>query len=229
MPKCFRNFIPWTPTRALPWTHCKAYSNSRPAPAFHSIRRFNLCSKITHMWRKWGTSQNFFLAFYWWTWKTNSYQKNYRKGPAKNMLHFLKKYKEKSHTCQEGGAHLRLSFWHLLMNLKNKQILKKLLKWANKKQKNFNIYNVAFIFKKIKKDTCRYHSQNLDYMIYSSWYIEQNKLKLLILGHFLPFHPPENLKNQNFQKWKNLLEILSFYTSVPKITITWCTVPEIWS
>ena len=28
--------------------------------------------------------------------------------------------KEKSHTCQEGGAHLRISFWHLLMNLKNK-------------------------------------------------------------------------------------------------------------
>ena len=119
-PKCFRNFIPWTPTRALPWTHCKAYNNSRPAPAFHSIRRFNLCSKITHMWRRWGTSQNFFLAFYWWTWKINSYQKNYRKGPIKNMLHFLKKYKEKSNTCEEGGAHLRLSFWHLLMNLKNK-------------------------------------------------------------------------------------------------------------
>ena len=26
---------------------------------------------------------------------------------------------EKSHTCEEGGAHLRISFWHLLMNLKN--------------------------------------------------------------------------------------------------------------
>ena len=25
---------------------------------------------------------------------------------------------KKSHTC-EGGAHLRISFWHLLMNLKN--------------------------------------------------------------------------------------------------------------
>ena len=27
--------------------------------------------------------------------------------------------KKKSHIC-EGGAHLRISFWHLLMNLKNK-------------------------------------------------------------------------------------------------------------
>ena len=53
---------------------------------------------------------------------------------------------KKSHTCEEGGAHFRISVWHLLM--KNKSLLKKLLKWANKKQNNFNIYNVAF-FKKI--------------------------------------------------------------------------------
>ena len=28
--------------------------------------------------------------------------------------------KIKLHTCEEGGAHLIISFWHLLMNLKNK-------------------------------------------------------------------------------------------------------------
>ena len=66
-------------------------------------------------------------------------------------------------------------------------------------------------------------------MIYSSWDIEQNLLKLVILGHFLPFYPLKNAKNQNFEKWKNLLEISSFYTCVPKITVTWCTFPEIWS
>ena len=69
-------------------------------------------------------------------------------------------------------------------------------------------------------------------MIYSSWDIEQNILKLVILGHFLPFYPPKNPKNQNFEKWKNLLKISSFYTCVPKITIydnKWCTVPEIQS
>ena len=38
------------------------------------------------------------------------------------------------------------------MNLKNKQLLKKLLKQAHKKQNNFNIYNVAiFFFKKKEK------------------------------------------------------------------------------
>ena len=27
--------------------------------------------------------------------------------------------------CEEGGAHLRISVWHLLMNLKNDYLLKK--------------------------------------------------------------------------------------------------------
>ena len=46
----------------------------------------------------------------------------------------------KNHTHVQ--AHLRIFFSHLLMNLKNKYLLKKLLKWVNKKQNNFNIYNV---------------------------------------------------------------------------------------
>ena len=29
-------------------------------------------------------------------------------------------FNKKSNTCEEGGAHLRISFWDLLMNLKNK-------------------------------------------------------------------------------------------------------------
>ena len=54
---------------------------------------------------------------------------------------------KKSYIFKEGGAQLRISFWHLLMNLKNKYLLKKLLKQANKKQNHFDIYN-AGIFKK---------------------------------------------------------------------------------
>ena len=113
---------------------------------------------------------------------------------------------KKSHTHEEGGTHLRISFWYLLINLKN-NYLKKLLKWVNKKQNNFNIFNVAFK-KKIKKNTCRYYYQNL--MVYSSWNIEQNILKLVILGpfnpphiffifdYFLPFYHPNNSKNEFF-------------------------------
>ena len=54
--------------------------------------------------------------------------------------------------------------------------------------------------------------------IYKSWDIKQNILKLVILGHFLPFYPPK--------KWK-FWKMSSFYTCVPKITITWCMVPDL--
>ena len=50
----------------------------------------------------------------------------------------------------------------------------------------------------------------------------------VILGHFLPFEPPNSSKNENFKKIKKHLEISSFYTCVPKIMIRWCTVPEVW-
>ena len=31
---------------------------------------------------------------------------------------------KKSHTCEEGGARLRISVWHILMNLKNNCLLR---------------------------------------------------------------------------------------------------------
>ena len=55
--------------------------------------------------------------------------------------------------------------------------------------------------------------------IYRSWDIEHDGLKLVIFGHFLPFYPPKNQKNQNLDKLKKLPEISSFYTCVPKIMI----------
>ena len=39
-------------------------------------------------------------------------------------------------------------------------------------------------------------------MTYSSRDTERDKLKLVILGHVLPFYLPKNLKNQNFEKMK---------------------------
>ena len=44
---------------------------------------------------------------------------------------------------------------------------------------------------------------------------------------FLRFYP-NNSKKNIFFKWRNLLQISSFYTCVPKIMIRWCKVPEIW-
>ena len=116
-------------------------------------------------------------------------------------------------------------FLAFIDELEKQIVIKKLLKWANKKQNEFNICNVAFFKKKIKKNTCRYHYQNPNDMIYSSWDIEQNMQKLVILGHFLPFYSPKitKIKILKTKKFAGDIIILS------KITITWYMVPEIGS
>ena len=81
--------------------------------------------------------------------------------------------------------------------------IKKLLKQANQKQNNFNICNVWFK-KRIKKNNCKYHYQNLDDMIYSSWDIEQKRLKKTAL---------KKTKNQNFEKIKKTVgDIIILHT-----------------
>ena len=52
---------------------------------------------------------------------------------------------------------------------------------------------------------------------YDLWFLRyeaQQTEFFVILDHFLPFHPPNNTKNQNFEKMKKKkhLVILSFYT-----------------
>ena len=41
-------------------------------------------------------------------------------------------------------------------------------------------------------------------MIYSSLDAERDKLKLVFLGHFFPFYPLKNPKNQNFENKKKI-------------------------
>ena len=65
--------------------------------------------------------------------------------PQKSLL-----INEISHTCEEGGARLKISSWHLLIKLKNNYSLKKLLKWTYKKRKNFHFYIQCYIFLKNK-------------------------------------------------------------------------------
>ena len=49
----------------------------------------------------------------------------------------------------------------------------------------------------------------------------------VMLSHFLSFDPLNNPKNQNLEKIKKkTLEILSFYTCAPQMTIIWCMVPQ---
>ena len=59
---------------------------------------------------------------------------------------------------------------------------------------------------------------NQDHIMYVSWGIF-----LSFWAIFLLFGPPNNAKNQNFEKTKKGLEILSFYTCVPQMTIIWCS------
>ena len=46
--------------------------------------------------------------------------------------------------------------------------------------------------------------------MYSSWDTECDSLKLVILGHFLPFYPSKNPKIKILKKMKKLLEISAF-------------------
>ena len=62
---------------------------------------------------------------------------------------------------------------------------------------------------------------NQDHVMYGSWDMKFNRQKfLVILGTFLPFYPRNTLKKTQ--------KISSFYTSVPKIMIIYCTHEEIW-
>ena len=68
-----------------------------------------------------------------------------------------------------------------------------------------NKFNTTMLHLKKKKSTCRYRflhawTKNLDDMVYSSWDIDHDGQKLVILRHFLPFQSPKNPKNQNFEK-----------------------------
>ena len=46
-----------------------------------------------------------------------------------NLMQFKAlQFLQKSHICEEGGAHLRISVWNLLINLKNNYLLKKTVK-----------------------------------------------------------------------------------------------------
>ena len=69
---------------------------------------------------------------------------------------------------------------------------------------------------------------NNNHIIYSSCDMEHNRHNFLSFGTiFCSLSPLTTQKIKILKKWKKLLEIL-FYC-VPKMTITWCMVPETWS
>ena len=65
--------------------------------------------------------------------------------------------KEKSQTCEDGGAHIIISFWHLLINFEKPE---KPEFWKNEKKQNKNKIKLK---KKKKKKCWRYHHFTLAY------------------------------------------------------------------
>ena len=72
--------------------------------------------------------------------------------------------------------------------------------------------------------------KNYDQIIYRSWETVHDRCNCYCSFWAIccPFSPLTAQKIKIFKKWKKHLEISSFYISVPKIMIRWCTVPEIW-
>ena len=52
-------------------------------------------------------------------------------------------------------------------------------------------------------------------MVYGSWDMERDRHNFCHFGLFFALLHPNNLENQNLEKMKQHLEILSFYTSAP--------------
>ena len=90
-------------------------------------------------------------------------------------------------------------------------------------------------FWKNEKNTSRYyHFTNVyqKWQSYDVWFLRYKAQRtefFVMLDCFLPFYPLTTRKIKILKNWKKCLEILSFYTCVPQMTIIWCMVPEILS
>ena len=87
---------------------------------------------------------------------------------------------------------------------------------------------------KFWKNTWRsYHFTHvyLKLQSYDVWFLSYGVWRTDFFCHFGPFFVllPTTRKMKILKKWKKCMEISSFYTSLPWITIIWCMVPAIWS
>ena len=103
-------------------------------------------------------------------------------------------------------------------------------KWQSYDRQNFLSFWTIFLTfyppnnpknQNIEKNVWRYHHFTHVYHIWQSynvWLLRYGVWRtefFVILDHFLHFYPPNNLKNQNFEKMKKKLEILPSYTYAP--------------
>ena len=86
-------------------------------------------------------------------------------------------------------------------------ILDHFLPFNNLKNQNFEIMkklpgDIIILYRRTIND-----NHDVWFLKYQAWRTEL----LVILDHFLPFYPPNNPTNQNFEKMKRHLEIWLFY------------------
>ena len=160
---------------------------------------------------------------------------------------------KKSHTCEEDGNNLRISVWHLLMNLKNNYLLVYQKNWC---------YDLQFLRYRVWQ-TGNGHYGSLFPLLPPPCFLKTWKIRILkkwkklqeitsfyecvpkigtvpeiqseterifcYFGPFFGFLPHLTARKIKIKKnWKRWLEISSFCTCVPKMMIRWCAVPEIW-
>ena len=93
------------------------------------------------------------------------------------------------------------------------------------------IISNSFNFSSVFKIFFNIHGNNFDDVIKNSYpRPSENKgfLKYRLRHHNLPSYPAiTTQKIKILKKWKNCPEILPLQTHVPKMTVTWCIVPEI--
>ena len=88
--------------------------------------------------------------------------------------------------------------------------------------KNQNFTNM----KKIARETIILHmcTKNHNHTRYGSWYMEWDFLIFWAIS--CTCTPLTTWKIKILKKWEKHLEMSSFYTCVPKITIIWCMLPD---
>ena len=87
-------------------------------------------------------------------------------------------------------------------------------------KKRKRLLEISF-YKSVPKTTIIYEVQFLRYGV------RQTGFFLSFQAIFCHFIPITTRKIKIFKKWKNNLDMSSFYTFIPKITIIWCMLHEI--
>ena len=188
------------------------------------------------MWRRWGTPQNFCLTFIDELEKQLFIKKllKWANKICKNIynLTFFKKIKK--NTCNFTPMYQKY-WWYDLQFLRYRVWQTEIGHYGSffaLLHPSLKMQKIRILKKKIAGDIIILHmcTKSHNHMRYGSWYTKWDRQKILSFWIiFYTFTPLTTRKIKILKKWKENLEMSSFYTCVPKITIIWCMLPEMWS